>query len=222
MTTVVQLDQVTKAFRATPVVTDVSITVTAGESLAITGPNGSGKSVLLRMITKLLRPDSGTVTIDPRYLSRSRTFPEEFGIIIDRPGYIATRTGLDNLLELAAIRKRVGRSKVTAAMERVGLDPSARQRVGQYSLGMKQKLALAQSFMEHQQVLVLDEPFNALDQESVTSIRTLLAGLHHEGRTIIFTSHNPDDVGYLATRVVTINNHHVTSSAIQDSGLRRE
>ena len=222
MTTVVQLERVSKAFHAIPVLIDVSIDVAAGESLAITGPNGSGKSVLLRMITKLLRPDSGSVTIDPKYLSRGRTFPEEFGIIIDRPGYIASRTGLDNLLELAAIRKRVGRPEVIAAMERVGLDPSARQRVGQYSLGMKQKLALAQSFMEDQQVLILDEPFNALDQESVTNTRAMLAGLHDEGRTIIFTSHNPDDVGHLATRVVTINNHHVTSSAIQDSGLRRE
>lgn len=221
MTTVVQLERVSKAFHAIPVLIDVSIDVAAGESLAITGPNGSGKSVLLRMITKLLRPDSGSVTIDPKYLSRGRTFPEEFGIIIDRPGYIASRTGLDNLLELAAIRKRVGRPEVIAAMERVGLDPSARQRVGQYSLGMKQKLALAQSFMEDQQVLILDEPFNALDQESVTNTRAMLAGLHDEGRTIIFTSHNPDDVDYLANRVMTINDHHVTPDAIHDSGLPR-
>ncbi|MDR0959613.1 MAG: ABC transporter ATP-binding protein [Propionibacteriaceae bacterium] len=200
---------VSKSFRRIPVLQDVNLSVRQGDCLAITGPNGSGKSVLFKLMCRFVVPDTGHISIDPAYLSPKGTFPVGFGVIIDRPGYIASRTGMDNLRELAAIRRVIGDDEIADAMERVGLDPETSQPVGKYSLGMKQKLALAQAFMEHQPVLLLDEPFNGLDESSVALVRELLQGFLDEGRTIVFTSHNPEDVAILSTRRCVIDNYHL-------------
>lgn len=213
MSAAIRLADVSKGFRGNPVLSGVELEVLEGECLAICGPNGSGKSVLLRLMCRLLAPDQGEVVINARYQTPGKTFPQEFGIIIDRPGFQSLRTGYENLRDLAAIRRVIGRKEITEAMELVGLDPGLRQRVGQYSLGMKQKLALAQAIMERQQVLLLDEPFNALDADSVVRVRALLAELLEEGRTIVFCSHNSEDVETLATRTVTIDRHRVTAMA---------
>ncbi|MDR1264008.1 MAG: ABC transporter ATP-binding protein [Propionibacteriaceae bacterium] len=209
MTAVVELSGVSKRFRGLRVLEDVDLTVSRGECLAITGPNGSGKSVLFKIMCRFVAPDSGRVVIDPAYLDGKGVFPSGFGVIIDRPRFISNETGRDNLLELARIRRVVGPAEVDAAMERVGLDPDQGQHVGQYSLGMKQKLALAQAFMEGQPVLLLDEPFNALDEASCAAVHQLLREFLEEGRTIVFTSHNPDDVAALATRQCVIQDRHL-------------
>lgn len=214
MNPVITLEGVSKSFRRVPVLRDVNLTVSPGESLAITGANGSGKSVLLRLMCGFLQPDTGTAIISPDYLSARAIFPSEFGVLIDRPGFIGHRTGLQNLTALAAIRKVADQRQVTEAMDRVGLDPSTPQPVQQYSLGMRQKLGLAQAFMENQRVLLLDEPFNALDEESRTVVHQILTEFHTEGRTIVFTSHNAEDIANLATRAVRIKNHTVASSAL--------
>lgn len=195
---VIQLQDIGKKFRGRAVLEGVDLTVEPGACVAVQGPNGSGKSVLFKIICGFLRPDSGTVSIDPRYLSPRRTFPQEFGVIIDRPGYLAHRTGRENLQALAAIRRRIGDQEIDGAMELVGLDPHLSQRVGHYSLGMKQKLALAQAFMEGQRVLLLDEPFNGLDESSVERVSTLLESFLDQGRTVVFTSHQQADVDRLA------------------------
>ena len=197
---VIQLHSIGKMFRGRAVLEGVDLTVEPGDCVAVQGPNGSGKSVLFRIMCGFLKPDSGTVSIDPRYLSPRRTFPQEFGVIIDRPGYLAHRTGRENLRALAAIRKVVGDQEIDTAMELVGLDPNLSQRVGHYSLGMKQKLALAQAFMEGQRVLLLDEPFNGLDESSVERVSALLESFLHEGRTVVFTSHQQADVDRLASQ----------------------
>lgn len=211
MNEVLRLAQVDKAFRGVPVLRDVELEVHEGECLAITGPNGSGKSVLLRLMCRLMRPDRGEVAISERYLAPGKTFPQDFGIVIDRPGYQAGLTGYENLEALARIRKVVGKAEILAAMGQVGLDPRLRQKAGRYSLGMKQKLALAQAIMEGQRVLLLDEPFNALDEAAVHRVRELLRGLLAEGRTIVFCSHNKDDIDALATRVVSIQESRVVA-----------
>ncbi|MFV0453301.1 MAG: ATP-binding cassette domain-containing protein, partial [Propioniciclava sp.] len=142
---IITLDSVRKGFRHRSVIRDAAtVEVRAGEALAIRGANGSGKSVLLRIMTGLLVPDGGTVQIDPRYLPGRRTFPDSFGVIIDRPGFIPTSSGRDNLLRLAAIRGIATKGDVDDAMRTVGLDPSLGVPAARYSLGMRQKLALAQ------------------------------------------------------------------------------
>lgn len=204
---VVRLRDVHKSFRRVgPVLNGVSFDFESGKIYGLVGPNGSGKSVLFRLMCRFLDPDSGTVRIDPAFLDSRRTYPKNFGVLIDRPGYLANRTGLENLMSLARIQNRVAEEHVANVMEALGLDPSSSTRVGRYSLGMKQKLSLAQAVMEDQSVLILDEPFNALDEESVVAVRRLIQQHMARGSMVIFSSHNSADMQALADEVLILEN----------------
>jgi len=201
----IKLEQVTKGYQGNPLFADVDLTIQKGDIVGITGPNGSGKSVLFKMICGFIHPDAGTITVRNEQLGPTRRFPENVGVIIDRPGYIAHKSGFENLKQLAAIRKVITDADIEQAMRTVGLQPGNRQRVKQYSLGMKQKLAIAQAIMEQQDILILDEAFNALDHESVLRLRELLLSFKKEGKTIILTSHNQQDIDALCDSVYRIN-----------------
>ena len=199
------LDQVSKSFKGATIFENVNFAVEKGKIYGIIGPNGSGKSVLFKLICGFLFPDHGRVIVDGEELGVNKRFPSDFGIIIDRPGYIAGKTGFDNLKALALIRNKISDDKIKQTMRLVGLDPESTQKVKHYSLGMKQKLAIAQAIMEDQQTLILDEPFNALDADSVENIRNLLRKFKEEGRTILLTSHNQEDIDVLCDEVYRIN-----------------
>lgn len=201
----IKLEQVTKGYQGNPLFADVDLTIQKGDIVGITGPNGSGKSVLFKMICGFIHPDVGTITVRNEQLGPTRRFPENVGVIIDRPGYIAHKSGFENLKQLAAIRKVITDADIEQAMRTVGLQPGNRQKVKQYSLGMKQKLAIAQAIMEQQDVLILDEAFNALDHDSVLRLRELLLSFKKEGKTIILTSHNQQDIDALCDSVYRIN-----------------
>ncbi len=209
---VIEVEGMSKSYRGRFLYKDVSFTIEKGEITAVSGPNGSGKSVLFRLLCGFLAPDSGVVRIDPGYLSKGRDFPEKFGVVIDRPAYLAGKTGLENLRELAAIRGVVTDADVKTTMQRVGLDPELRQKVRHYSLGMKQKLALAQALMESPEVLILDEPFNALDVDSVLRVKGIIRELNASGVTVVFTSHNAADIDDLASRRFIIENEMITAA----------
>jgi ABC-2 type transport system ATP-binding protein len=188
---------------------DASLRISRGEVVALTGPNGSGKSVLLKLICGFVTPSSGSVFVDPHFLSARRTFPDRFGIAIDGPAYLPGLTGLDNLRELARIRRRISQEKIRATMLRVGLDPELKQKVRNYSLGMKQKLSLAQALMEDPEVLLLDEPFNALDKTSTSRVIDILKAENQRGTTILFTSHHSHEVMALATTVYQVDDRRI-------------
>ena len=201
----IQLNQVSKSFKGVTIFENMNFAVEKGKIYGIIGPNGSGKSVLFKLICGFIFPDHGSVIVDGEELGTNKRFPNNFGIIIDRPGYIAGKTGFDNLKALALIRNKINDDKIKKTMKMVGLNPESTQKVKHYSLGMKQKLALAQAIMEDQQTLILDEPFNALDAESVENIRNLLRKFKQEGRTILLTSHNQEDIDILCDEVYRIN-----------------
>ena len=201
----IKLEQVTKGYQGNPLFADVDLTIQKGDIGGITGPNGSGKSVLFKMICGFIHPDAGTITVRNEQLGPTRRFPENVGVIIDRPGYIAHKSGFENLKQLAAIRTVITDADIEQAMRTVGLQPGNRQKVKQYSLGMKQKLAIAQAIMEQQDILILDEAFNALDHDSVLRLRELLLSFKKEGKTIILTSHNQQDIDALCDSVYRIN-----------------
>ncbi|WP_037289582.1 ATP-binding cassette domain-containing protein [Saccharibacillus sacchari] len=201
---VIQLNKISKSFRGVHLFKEASAVFEKGKIHGLVGPNGSGKSVLFRMICGFMLPDRGIIEIDPAYRRGTQGFPDSFGIMIDRPGYLASQTGYENLRRLAQIRGLIGTEEIRRSMKAVGLDPDLRQKMRHYSLGMKQKIALAQSFMEGQQVLVLDEPFNALDERSVGQVRELLMAFRTEGRTILLTSHHRDDIEMLCDEVYRI------------------
>ena len=210
---VITAENISKTYRGRALYRNAAFTIQPGTITGIEGPNGSGKSVLFRLLCGFTRPDSGTITVAPEYLSPGRTYPDHFGILIDRPGYLPGLTGLDNLLALANIRRRITDTHVKDTMQQFGLDPSLTQRVRNYSLGMKQKLALSQAFMENPRVLLLDEPFNALDVATVATVKQAMRDFRRDGGTIIFTSHTPTDIPELADRTLRLSDETVTDTS---------
>ena len=201
----IHIANVNKSYKGQTIFENLNFDVEKGKIYGITGPNGSGKSVLFKLMCGFVFPDAGKVVVNGEELGKNKRFPDNFGIIIDRPGYIASQSGFDNLKSLAMIKGNIGDEKIKQTMELVGLQPQAKQKVKNYSLGMKQKLAIAQAIMEDQQTLILDEPFNALDADSVENIRKLIRKFKNEGRTILLTSHNQDDIDLLCDEVYRIN-----------------
>lgn len=206
---VISLRDVSLRLRGIELFDAVNIDIEEGSSTAIVGPNGSGKSVLLRLMCRLMVPDQGEVFLASRFLDESRVFPDHFGVMIDGPGYIAGLSASENLMELASIRKRIGRTEVLAALDEVGLDPLSKKPVRKYSMGMRQRLGLAQALMEAPQVLILDEPFNALDEAAIARMHSILKARLSSGVTLVFTSHQPDDVKRLATSAHRIVGRHL-------------
>lgn len=210
---VISLRGVEKSYHGRALFTDVDLDIEAGTAVGIQGENGSGKSVLLKIMTRFVTPDAGTVEIADAYLSKDRVFPEGFGVLIDRPGYIPSQTGLQNLMSLAKIRNVIDELKVRDTMVQLGLDPDLPQKARNYSLGMKQRLGLAQAIMEDQAVMVLDEPFNALDEDTVVEMRQLLRTLVDGGRTLIMTSHQKDDIDVLCDHAYRLRRGRLETSA---------
>lgn len=204
MNTIIELDRVSKAFSWRTILNDVTLAIEAGHTVGIVGSNGSGKSVLFQVICGFLTPDSGTVRVRGETLGGNRDFPENMGVLINSPGFISLDTGLQNLRYLAGIRGVIGDREIRDAMKKVGLDPDDRTRVEHYSLGMKQKLGLAQAIMEGQDILILDEPFNALDYKTYNDVKEIIRALQAEGKTILMTSHNYEDIETLCNEVYVL------------------
>jgi ABC-2 type transport system ATP-binding protein len=210
---VLSLRNVSKRFGRIQVIRDATFEIEAGQTVGLVGPNGSGKSVLLKLLCGFALPTSGQIWIDPAYLDKNRSFPDRFGVAINGPAYLPHRTGRQNLTDLAAIRRRTTTNDIDEVLLQVGLDPSLNQKVRHYSLGMKQKLSLAQALIEQPEVLILDEPFNALDSESVTSVHSLLAAKKAAGTTIVFTSHHRPDIDQLSDEILEFQSGVVMTSS---------
>ena len=205
MSAIIEVNQVSKYFSRRPVLKDVSLSVEAGSAVGIVGSNGSGKSVLFQTVCGFLTPDGGTIKIRGELLGKRRDFPDNVGVLINSPGFISLNTGLQNLKYLAGIRGVIGERQIRAAMQKVGLDPEDRTKVEQYSLGMKQKLGLAQAIMEGQDILILDEPFNALDYKTHNDVKEILRVLQAEGKTMLLTSHNYEDLEALCNQIYVLD-----------------
>ena len=205
MSAIIEVNQVSKYFSRRPVLKDVSLSVEAGSAVGIVGSNGSGKSVLFQTVCGFLTPDGGTIKIRGELLGKKRDFPDNVGVLINSPGFISLNTGLQNLKYLAGIRGVIGERQIRAAMQKVGLDPEDRTKVEQYSLGMKQKLGLAQAIMEGQDILILDEPFNTLDYKTHNDVKEILRVLQAEGKTMLLTSHNYEDLEALCNQIYVLD-----------------
>lgn len=201
MTDVIVIDKLTKSFKGKTVLEDVNMRLQEGRIYGIVGDNGSGKTVLLKLICGFMKPDSGTVTVNGKVIGKDSDFPENTGIIIEAPGFLPNYSGMKNLEYLASIRGKIGKEQIESAMKTVGLDPSSKLRVGKYSLGMKQRLGIAQAIMENQQLLILDEPMNALDNDAVEEMRKLFLSFKASGKTMLIVSHNEGDISTLCDEV---------------------
>ena len=201
MTDVIVIDKLTKSFKGKTILEDVNMRLQEGGIYGIVGDNGSGKTVLLKLICGFMKPDSGTVTVNGKVIGKDADFPENTGIIIEAPGFLPNYSGMKNLEYLASIRGKIGKEQIESAMKTVGLDPSSKLRVGKYSLGMKQRLGIAQAIMEDQQLLILDEPMNALDKDAVEEMRRLFLSFKASGKTMLIVSHNEGDISTLCDEV---------------------
>ncbi len=190
----IQIDNLSKSFRKQTVLHNINIAFEKGKIHGIIGKNGSGKTVLLKCICGLIYPDAGTVTVAEKRIGKDVDFAPNTGIIIETPFFLPYKSGINTLYDLSQIKKVVGKPEIVWAMNQVGLDPENRKPVGKYSLGMRQRLGIAQAIMESPELLILDEPMNGLDKQSAEDMRQLLITLRKEGKTILLASHNSQDI----------------------------
>ena len=201
MNSVVEIKHVTKRYGKIEVLKDVSLTCKAGKIYGLIGRNGSGKTVLLKGICGFVLPTSGEVRVQGQQVGKDVDFPTDIGFIIESPGFLARESGLQNLMHLASIRGKASAEDVRQSMYTVGLDPDLRKPVGKYSMGMRQRLGIAQAIMENPNILILDEPMNGLDNQGVTDIRQVLKQLKASGKTILIASHFQEDIDLLCDEV---------------------
>lgn len=197
--TAVSVRSAVKRFRDVTALNSVSVDFERGRIHGLIGRNGSGKTVLLKCICGFMSLDSGGILVDGKPVRPTR--PQDIGLIIENPGFIGSMSGMKNLRLLAAVRGRTSDDEIRAAIKAVGLDPALRKSVRKYSLGMKQRLGIAQAIMEDPPLLIFDEPMNGLDNSGVADMRALFKELRARGKTIILASHNPLDIDELCDTV---------------------
>ncbi len=200
----IKIENYTKEIRKKTVLSNVNAEFESGKIYGLHGRNGSGKTMLLRAICGLILPTEGRVLIDGKTVGKDIEFPDSVGLIIENMTMLPDFSAYDNLNMLAKIKKIATQDDIRNALETVGLDPDDKKKVKAFSLGMKQKLNLAQAIMEKPQLYLLDEPTNALDEETVNNIRALLLTLKNEGALIIIASHNKEDLDILCDEVYEI------------------
>jgi ABC-2 type transport system ATP-binding protein len=177
---------------------NINLNLEKGTIYGFFGRNGSGKTMLFRALCGLIKPTSGTITINNKVLHRDISFPESIGVIIEPPGFWDHYTGFENLKVLSSIKNIIGDEDIRKSIKRVGLDPDDRRIYKKYSLGMKQRLAIAQAIMERPDIIILDEPTNSLDENGVQLVREILIGEKKRGALILIASHNKDDIDILS------------------------
>lgn len=201
----IECEHVSLTIGKTRILQDIHISFEKGRIHGIVGRNGSGKTMLMKCICGFIRPDTGSIIVSGKKLSRSYDFPKDVGFIIETPGFIPYYSGLKNLKILADIQQRADVERIRQVMEQLGLNPNLNRHVKKYSLGMRQRLGLAQAIMEDPDILVLDEPMNGLDKEGVKEMRQYLADFRDQGKTILLASHSMEDIELLCDTIAEMD-----------------
>lgn len=202
----IEIKNIVKNYDNTAILNNVSMTFEEGKIYGIIGRNGSGKSVLLKVMSGFVKPESGEVIYDGVDINKEEVFPKNVGILLDNGGFIPSLTGFENLSLLASINKKIGDAQINDYLEKVNLTADKNKKYFKYSLGMRKKLGICQAIMENQKYIILDEPFNGIDKDSVNIIFNLFKELKKEGRTFIITSHIEDDIKNLFDEVYKVEN----------------
>ena len=198
---VIKVRNVTKKFKEATALKDVTVSFERGKIYGIIGRNGSGKTVLFKCVCGLLAVSEGEITVLGQTIGDGLRVPKGVGAVIETPGFLPNASGYRNLFYLASLSGKPDRQKIRDVIAMVGLDPDSRKHVRKYSMGMRQRLGIAQAIMEDPELLILDEPFNGLDKNGVQDMRKLVKSLAEEGKTIILSSHNPADIDTLCDTV---------------------
>lgn len=201
------VEHVYKSFGKEDVLIDVNLTVPQGKIVGVVGNNGSGKTVLMKCICGFMKPDRGIIQVGDKRVGSDCDFPDSLGIIIETPGFIPYISGYRNLKILASLKSRIGKKEVKEVLKKVGLEANMHKAAAKYSLGMRQRLGIAQAIMEDPDVLILDEPFNGLDRSGVSEMRELFTALKQSGKAMLLASHNAEDIRTLCDEVYEMEIH---------------
>lgn len=197
----IEISHLTKKFKESVVLKDISMTLEDAKIYGFVGRNGSGKTMLMKHILGFVHPTSGTVSINGKQIGHDIDIPKNVGAIIENPGFLPEYSGFKNLKLLAGIRRKASTQEIRRSIELVGLNPDDKKHVGKYSLGMRQRLGLAQVIMEDPEILLLDEPMNGLDDQGVQEIRKVLLQQKDKGKLIVIASHNKEDIDLLCDEI---------------------
>ena len=200
----IKIEDLSKQIKGALILDKVSITLASGKIYGLRGKNGSGKTMLMRAMAGLLIPDSGSVIINGKTLHKDISFPESIGILIENPSFLPQYTGFKNLKLLAGLTGGISDEDIKTALDRVGLDPEDKRTYRKYSLGMKQKLGIANAIMGEPDIIILDEPINALDEESVKKIKKVLLEIRDKDKLIIIACHDREELEYLSDIIYEI------------------
>ena len=198
----VRLEEINKKIKGNIILSDINIELFGGKIYGLKGQNGCGKTMLMRTICGLLLPDSGRVIVNGKVLHVDMDFPDSIGALIENPAFLPRYSGMDNLRLLAALEKKLNIRDVRTAMERVGLNPDDKKIYKKYSLGMKQKLGIANAIMGEPQIIILDEPINALDEDSVAKVKDVLISLRDKDRLIVIACHDKEELEFLSDEII--------------------
>lgn len=205
---IISLKNVTKKFKDAVVLNDVSAEFLPGMIHGIVGRNGCGKTIMFKCILNFMRATDGEIFVRGKQVKKDY-IPQNIGTIIESPGFLPNYSGYKNLSLLAQINGKIGKAEIKNALCAVGLDPDSKKHVKKYSMGMRQRLGIAQAIMEEPDILILDEPFNGLDNTGVQDMRKLFSDLRAGGKTILLTSHNSEDIDRLCDYVYEMDKGHI-------------
>ena len=197
----ISISELNLTLQKNEILKDISVHFERGKIHGLIGRNGSGKTMLMKCICGFVKPTSGEILVDGKRIGKDCDFPKNTGIIIESPGFIPYYSGYKNLKLLADLRGKISRDDIRKTMEQVGLEPDLKRHVRKYSLGMRQRLGLAQAIMENPDLLILDEPMNGLDKDGVADMRQYLLDLKEQGKTILIASHSAEDIEVLCDTV---------------------
>ena len=200
----IKITDVNKTIKKAPILRDINLEFTGGKVYGLRGKNGSGKTMLMRAICGLITPDSGIIDINGKILGKDISFPESIGVLIENPAFIGNYTGFKNLKVLASIQNRIGDEQIRKALKDIGLDPDDKRTYRKYSLGMKQKLGIAAAVMENPDIIILDEPTNALDTAGVKLVKGILQKQKERGALCILSCHDLPVLESLSDEIIKL------------------
>lgn len=210
MNEMVKVKNVTLNIKDAVILDKVNLVVEKGSICGLVGRNGSGKTMLMKCICGFIPVTEGEILVNNQKVGVKDKFAENLGFIIETPGFMPNYTAYKNLEFLSSINAKVDKQRIREVIELVGLNPDSKKKVGKFSLGMNQRLGLAQAIIDNPDLLVLDEPFNGLDNDGVKQIRKLLLKLKRQGKTIIMASHTKEDIDILCDRVCFMDKGRLT------------
>ena len=205
----IEVNHVSKTINKTLILDDITLSLEGGKIYGLQGPNGSGKTMFLRLLAGLIRPSSGEVLIDGTKLGVDCDFPSSMGLLIENPAFLPNYTGIGNLELLADLQSKVNKNQIHDTLQRVGLNPNDSRKYRKYSLGMKQRLGIAAAIMERPDLILIDEPTNALDDDGIKQVCEIMRQERARGALIIFACHDAEIVRDLSDEVLKVNAGHI-------------